>query len=75
MDPGAAAVKQEGAQQQQPQHPPLSSTSPTSSAAGPAQTGPPSDNQANGMAEFGDVSEQDLVGFDDEDDAIMDCNN
>ena len=78
VDPGAAAVKQEGAdqQQQQPQHPPPSSTSPTSSAAGPEQTtGPPSDNQANGMAEFGDVSEQDLVDFDDEDDAIMDCNN
>ena len=77
VDSGAAAVKQEGAQQQQqPQHPPPSSTSPTSSAAGPAQTaGTPSDNQANRMAEFGDVSEQDLVDFDDEDDAIMDCNN
>ena len=74
MDPGAAAVKQEGAQQQ-PQHPPPSSISPTSSAAGPAQTGPPSDGEANGMAEFGDVSEQDLVDFDDEDDTIMDCNN
>ena len=74
MDPGAAAVKQEGAQQQ-PQQPPPSSSSSTSPAAGPAQPGPPGDNQANGMAEFGDISEKDLVDFDDEDDNAMDCNN
>jgi hypothetical protein len=66
-------VKQEGAQQPQPQHPPPS-TSATSPAADPTQTRPPSDGQDNGMAEFGDVSEKDLVDFDDEDD-IMDCNN
>ena len=62
-------MKQEGAQQQQ--YPPPSSST---SSAGPTQPGPPSDNQANGMAEFGDISEKDLVDFDDEDDNVMDCN-
>lgn len=71
MDPGAA-VKQEGAQQQH--HQPVSLSA---SSAGQTQPSlpPPSDNQANGMAEFGDISEKDLVDFDDEDDSnVMDCN-
>ena len=76
MDPGTAAVKQEGGAQHQPQHPPPSTSSSISSAAGSTEPGLSSDNLANGMAEFGDISEKDLVDFDDEDDnAAMDCND